>query len=96
MTKTQCKYMELFGGLLEIFFSFCKLSLLPPPRLSSFLLFPMWNTEVMAGGPAATLGPRGDLEGRSHRYTDQRHDECVCCEEWGGQVWPHSSAAVIL
>lgn len=46
--------MGLLGGLLEKIF-WCKLSLLPLPQPSSFLLFSVWTTEVMAGGPAAPL-----------------------------------------
>ena len=47
--------MGLFEGLLDFFFFWCKLSLLPPRQPSSLLLFPVWNIEVMTGGPAATL-----------------------------------------
>lgn len=65
------------GDFQKYFFFFANF---PSASPSTFFLPPFSCVEHGSDGwrSSSHLGPQGDLKGRSHRYTAQRHDECVC------------------
>ena len=62
-TRQLSSHRKYFVGLKFFFFPFAKFSLYLPPPLTFLLslFYLVWNIEVMAGGPAATMDHEGTL-----------------------------------